>query len=90
MKSISLVEVTSFLSAKLGFEILADPGRIYIRLCYKRNRQYYAYCFLDFEGNIYKAANWSYPAKHVRGSIFDPDMSWGNALLPSGARRLRK
>lgn len=27
------------------------------------------YCFVDFEGNIYKAATWSSPAKHVRGHV---------------------
>lgn len=27
------------------------------------------YCFVDFEGNIYKAATWSRPAKHVRGHV---------------------
>ena len=27
------------------------------------------YCFLDAEGNIYKAAGWDKPAKGVRGTI---------------------
>lgn len=27
------------------------------------------YCFVDFQGNIYKAATWKSPAKHVRGHV---------------------
>ena len=27
------------------------------------------YCFVDFEGNIYKADTWNRPAKHVRGHV---------------------
>ena len=30
----------------------------------------YAFCFLDKEGNIYKAASWKVPAKGIRGNIF--------------------
>lgn len=29
------------------------------------------FCFIDNEGNIYKAASWLQPAKGIRGSIFD-------------------
>lgn len=47
------------------------------------------YCFLDREGNIFKAASWKAPAKHKRGSIFDPDFSWGRGLGPFGAAYLR-
>lgn len=28
-----------------------------------------AYCFLDYEGNIYKAAGWKSPAKGIRATI---------------------
>jgi len=28
-----------------------------------------AYCFLDNDGNIYKAASWKTPAKGIRGNI---------------------
>ena len=34
------------------------------------------YCFVDkLTGDIYKAANWAAPAKHIRGSIFDENNS---------------
>ena len=29
-----------------------------------------------FTGDVFKAAGWSAPAKHVRGSIFDGSVSW--------------
>ncbi len=48
------------------------------------------YCFLDYQGNIYKAASWKAPAKHIRGSIIaDPDFSWGRGLGNYGATYLR-
>ncbi len=47
------------------------------------------YCFLDLEGNIFKADGWKRPAKHVRGSIFDANYSLGKGLGPYGAAYLR-
>lgn len=29
-----------------------------------------AEAFVDMDGNIYKAASWNAPAKHIRGNIF--------------------
>lgn len=47
------------------------------------------YCFLDFQGNIYKAESWKKPAKHIRGSIFDDNFSFGKSLTTYGAVYLR-
>lgn len=47
------------------------------------------YCFLDYQGNIYKAASWRSPAKHIRGSIFEDHFSIGRALGSYGAAYLR-
>ena len=33
-----------------------------------------AYCFIDMEGNIYKAASWKTPAKGIRGHISTTDV----------------
>jgi len=30
------------------------------------------YCFVDFEGNLYKPAGWATPAKGIRGNIEHP------------------
>lgn len=30
--------------------------------------------FIDNEGNVYKAASWAAPAKHVRGNIFSDNL----------------
>jgi hypothetical protein len=45
--------------------------------------------FIDPAGNIYKAAGWQAPAKHVRGSIFDENCGVGTAVNYYGARSLR-
>lgn len=86
-------------------KLTAEPGRKYIRLveqaCVVRPALVeqafgsrpadprYVYCFIDYDGNIYKPASWKAPAKHVRGSVFDPDYSWGRALGPYGVAYLR-
>jgi hypothetical protein len=72
----------------------AEPGKKYIKIWVTKqsatsNYQKSIYCFLDFDGNIYKAATWRAPAKHIRGSIFDPNMSWGKSLNSYGAVYLR-
>jgi hypothetical protein len=50
----------------------ADFGPTYIRVwrdSLKYSGRKSAYCFLDYEGNIYKAAGWKAPAKGIRGTI---------------------
>lgn len=48
------------------------------------------YCFIDKQtGDIYKAAGWAAPAKHVRGNIFDANFGWGTAVNLYGANYLR-
>jgi hypothetical protein len=53
--------------------LAADFGPSFIRLwvdspIYPNSRKS-AYCFLDYQGNIYKAAGWKAPAKGIRGHI---------------------
>lgn len=75
----------------------AERGQKYIRIVGQRRDssnlpvQYgrSVYCFLDYQGNIYKAAGWKAPAKHIRGSIFDDNFSFGKALTTYGAAYLR-
>ena len=46
------------------------------------------YGFVDaYTGDIYKAASWRAPAKHVRGSICDPDGGM-HATTPYGIKYL--
>jgi hypothetical protein len=55
--------------------ITAKPGRKYIKLIEEQSSSSRSvFCFLDFDGNIYKAASWSAPAKHIRGSLFDDNL----------------
>lgn len=67
----------------------AEPGRKYIKIVVNRYSSRSVYCFLDRAGNIYKAASWAAPAKHIRGSVFEANNSIGRALGPYGAAYLR-
>jgi len=69
--------------------VYAEPGRKYIKLVVASGDQRSVYCFLDMEGNIYKAATWKAPAKYIRGSVFNPSYGWGRALGQYGAAYLR-
>lgn len=69
--------------------IIAEPGRKYVKLVSVGRSQRSVYCFLDMNGNIFKAATWKAPAKHIRGSIFDENYGWGKALGPYGAAYLK-
>lgn len=79
-------------------QLEVEPGRKFFKLVtvdrpmsdsFKSSPSRSVYCFIDMVGNIYKAATWKAPAKHIRGSIFDPDFSWGKALDSYGAAYLR-
>lgn len=69
----------------------AEKGSKYIKIVSRScaHDGGYVYCFLDANGSIYKAASWRAPAKHIRGSIFDPNFSIGKALSPYGAAYMR-
>lgn len=70
----------------------AEPGKKYIRIVETWGTEHPSrsvYCFLDMNGNIYKSATWKAPAKHVRGSVFDKDFSYGQGLNLYGARHLK-
>lgn len=104
-KSVELNEVVDALNVKMmehdkkSFPILtengpyrtvsAEVGRKYIKLVVSTVGQRSVYCFLDKNGNIFKAATWKAPAKHIRGTVFDDNYSWGKALGPYGAAYLR-
>jgi hypothetical protein len=71
--------------------ITAQVGRKYIKLVRERadaSDSKSVYCFIDLAGNIYKAASWKAPAKHIRGTVFEPDYSIGKALGHYGAAYL--
>ena len=72
------------------YSALVGPKYIKIVLnMYGNTENRSVYCFLDQEGNIYKSASWKAPASYIRGSIFDPDYTWGKGLGPFGATYLR-
>jgi hypothetical protein len=48
-------------------------GKKYQKIIMNSWGQDSVYCFIDKEGNIYKAADWRTPAKHIRGNIHNPD-----------------
>lgn len=72
-------------------QIKLQPGVKYIRVVSEDqpSKGRSVYCFLDKQGNIYKAESWAKPAKHVRGSIFDENLSLGKGLTVYGGAYLR-
>jgi len=69
------------------YELTRGPK--FIRVVEAGAAQRSVYCFLDYQGNIYKADGWKKPAKHVRGSIFDENYSIGKGLTVYGGVYLR-
>lgn len=69
--------------------LTAKPGRKYIKIVVTTAGSRSVYCFIDMKGNIYKSASWNAPAKHVRGSVFDAEYSYGKSLGSYGAAYLR-
>jgi len=49
-------------------EFTAKYGKKYIKILRTRGQEM-VHCFLDFDGNIYKAASWKAPAKGIRGNV---------------------
>jgi len=50
-------------------EFHLEKGNKYIRVVVTSYGQRSVHCFLDYEGNIYKASSWKIPAKGIRGNI---------------------
>lgn len=91
-KYVTLNDFLRFIKNKMNngnVKLTAEYGRKYIRIVIEQYSSRSVYCFLDYAGNIYKAASWKAPAKHVRGTVFMPDYGWGKALGPYGAAYLR-
>ncbi len=68
----------------------AMPGRKYIRITQCQSGSRSAYCFLDYDGNIYMSSSWAAPAKYVRGTVFEENCSTGKGLGPYGATYRRR
>lgn len=81
-------EVTHYSATELT-TFTVDPGRKFIKIVANRWGSRSVYCFLDYQGNIYKSASWKAAAKHIRGTIFQDNFSLGQALGPYGAAYLR-
>lgn len=77
-------------SCGLSWEsISVQPGRKYARLVTVApdGAVRSAFCFVDLSnGDIYKCASWSAPAKHARGNIREGDASnlWNGAFTNNG------
>lgn len=71
--------------------LVVEPGNKYIKIVtvLSSSDSRSVYCFLDKSGNIYKAASWKAPAKHIRGTVFDENYGWGKSLGNHGAAYLR-
>lgn len=81
--------LTNLFDKGLFPKIELERGVKYIRVVEAEQSGRRVYCFLDLQGNIYKAESWKKPAKHVRGSIFDENFSLGKGLTVYGGAYLR-
>ena len=67
-----------------------EGGRFYKVVETENGTSDRVYCFVEKStGDIYKAATYKAPAKHVRGSIFDENCGWRTAVNEYGAVYLR-
>lgn len=71
-------------------KIVADMGSKWVKIVTEHSFDNRAvHCFVAPDGQIYKASNWHKPAKHPRGSIFDPNYGVGSAVDIHGAISLK-
>ena len=61
--------------------------KVRYRIMHKAWNQDCCYGFVDFDGNIYKAASLSTPAKHIRGNLFKD--GWKDCLNRYSVKYLR-
>lgn len=73
--------------------ITAQVGRKYVKLVRESvdgsDNSRSVHSFVDFAGNIYKAASWRAPAKHIRGTVFDENYSIEKGLGAYGAAYMK-
>jgi hypothetical protein len=72
--------------------LTADLGKKYIKIVERHpnhGNSAYVHSFIDYQGNIYKAASWRAPAKHIRGTVWDKDYSWGKGWGKYGGTYLK-
>lgn len=67
-----------------------ERGQKYIRVVQVSMGSRSAFCFLDGDGNIYKADGWKKPAKGIRGRLSDPNYSIGKGLTVYGGATYRR
>jgi len=49
----------------------ANMGKKYFKIVTDNGTQRSVHCFVDLEGNVYKAAGWAAPAKGVRYNLYN-------------------
>jgi len=82
-------EFVDALNAKFGpqgystFEVV-EGGRKFTKIAAIHGGQRSVYCFLDADGNVYKAEGWKKPARGIRANLATLDMSrvdWSGGWL---------
>jgi hypothetical protein len=60
--------------ARTGYVFtLAKSGPKYTRIVRSHTSSISVFCFIDHDGNIYKAASWKAPAKGIRATLATVD-----------------
>ena len=83
------VSISSYFHYKANLSNLTPPEYIYTK-----GKKFYkvfekgvasksVFCFIDFDGNIYKSASWASPAKGIRGSVYqdNPPLAYGQFYI---------
>jgi len=92
-KKVTAAEKKCFSSTKIyemyKTEISLEYGRKYCKVVKKSGVSNSVHCFIEIAtGDIYKAATYLAPAKHVRGNINTPDCGM-SAVTEYGANYIR-
>jgi hypothetical protein len=74
--NMTIIEFVAALNLKFNniFE-LGKPSAKYTRVINTSCGSRSVYCFIDADGNIYKAASWKAPAKGVRSTLASVDIA---------------
>ena len=58
-----------------------DFNTKFARVWYENGSQRFVFCFIDYDGNIYKPSGWKAPAKGVRATLDNPVYTYSELYI---------